>query len=219
VSPRPLLALVACETSGEIRGRLRAAGHHAFSVDLLPAEDGSPYHFTEDALRVIAGHPWDLLIAHPPCRYLAGSGMHWTTRGLRDPKLTDEAVAFALAIWNSGVPKIVLENPVGILTARIGVRPQIVQPYEFGDDASKRTCLWTRGLPPLAKDPTKRFPGRLVKWNGETVERWGNQTDSGQNNLPPSADRWRKRSRTYPGIAQAIVDQWAGNPLAHFLED
>lgn len=211
--------LVACERSGKVRDQFRARGCNAWSCDLLPQEGEGP-HLIEDVLRRLTCCPdnhgrWDMMIAHPPCTYVSGSGWHWTVRGLRDRKLTDEAIRFAEALWDAPIARICIENPVGMLStlSKLGKPTQIVQPYEFGDDASKKTCLWLKGLPPLVKDPAKRFPGRWVEWpkgSGKMVERWSNQTDSGQNKLPPSDDRWMERARTYTGIAEAMADQWCG---------
>ena len=111
------------------------------------------------------------------------------------------------------IPRVAIENPIGCIGTRIRPADQIVQPYDFGDDASKATCLWLKGLSPLR--PTARLAGRIVSdpRTGKTVERWANQTDSGQNRLAPSADRWKLRSTTYPGLAAAMADQW-GDPDA-----
>lgn len=212
--------LVACESSGIVRDAFAALGWDAWSCDLQPSERPGQ-HFTCDVLlRILHApfthQPWDLIIAHPPCTYLSSSGMHWTKRGLRDPQLTADAIAFAEAIWTAPAKRIGIENPIGALStqSRLGEPAQTIQPYEFGEDASKRTCLWLRGLPPLVKDPAQRVSGRLVEWppgSGKMVERWANQTDSGQNKLPPSDDRWKLRSRTYAGIAEAMAEQWT-NP-------
>lgn len=197
--------LIACESSGTVRNAFRELGHDAWSCDLLDADDGSKYHIKGDCLTAIHGYKhWDLLIAHPPCTYLSVSGMHWTTRGLRDPQLTEEALEFAKALFDAPVDKICIENPVSIISSRIRKPDQIIQPYQFGHDASKKTCLWLKGLPLLQH--TEFVPGRDV--GGKT--RWGNQTDSGQNKLPPSKDRWKLRSKTYTGIAKAMADQWGG---------
>jgi hypothetical protein len=142
---------------------------------------------------------WDLMIAHPPCTYLAASGMHWTTRGLRDPKLTEDALLFVQLLLDAPIPRIALENPIGAINTRIRKPDQIIQPWMFGEDASKRTCLWLKGLPPLM--PTDGLPG------GDKARR-ANQTPSGQNKLGPSPDRWKERSRTYQGIANAMAEQW-----------
>jgi len=203
--------LIACEFSGEVRRAFRALGHDAWSCDLPPASDGSAHHIEGDALRAIASDVWDMLIAFPPCTYVCGSGMHWNNRG-RGWERTELAVEFFRSLLNCGVPRIAIENPVGILSTRVRKPDQTIQPYEFGEDASKRTCLWLTGLSTLVKDPAHRFPGRMVEWprgSGRLVERWSNQTDSGQNKLTPSADRWAERSLTYPGIARAMASQWA----------
>lgn len=202
--------LVACEYSGRVREAFRKLGHDAWSCDLLPTEDNSPYHYQCD-VREILGNGWDLLIAHPDCTYLCSSGLHWNSRGaLVDGRprkeLTEEALDFVRCLMAAPIPRIAIENPIGCIGTRIRKATQIIQPYEYGEDASKATCLWLKGLPPLR--PTRRVPGRIVTRNGKKVERWGNQTDSGQNKLPPSADRWKERARTYQGWADAMGAQW-----------
>jgi hypothetical protein len=193
--------LIAYERSGVVREAFRSRGHDAWSCDLAPAMDGSPHHLQGD-VRDHLGDGWDLLIAHPPCTYLCSSGMHWTTRGLRDPQLTEAALAEVRMLMGAPIRHIAIENPVGCISTRIRKPNQIIQPYAFGHDASKRTCLWLKGLPPLT--PTKLVHPRIV--NGRL--RWSNQTDSGQNRLGPSADRWMLRSMTYQGIADAMAEQW-----------
>lgn len=193
--------LVACESSGVVREAFRRRGHDAWSCDLRSADDGSPHHYTMNVLALL-DKGWDLLIAHPPCTYLASSGMHWTARGKRDPALTDEAVTFARTLMDAPIPRRAVENPVGVLSTRVRKPDQIIQPWQFGHDASKATCLWLHGLPRLA--PTHIIEARIV--NGRP--RWGNQTDSGQNRLGPSSDRWRIRSQTYRGVADAMAAQW-----------
>lgn len=193
--------LAACEFSGRVREAFRALGHDAWSCDLLPASDGSLFHFQCDVCEVLK-QGWDMLIAFPPCTYLCSSGMHWTTRGLRDPQLTEDAIQFVRHLLECQIPRVALENPVGAISTRIRKPDQIIQPHQFGEDASKSTCLWLRGLPPLT--PTAHVPPRIV--NGR--KRWGNQTDSGQNKLAPSPTRWADRSETYAGIARAMAIQW-----------
>jgi len=166
-----------------------------------PTQDGIEY-LERDG--VLFGRPenhphWDLMVAHPPCTYLSVSGMHWTTRGLRDPKLTEDALAFVQLLLDAPIKKIALENPVSIISTRIRKPDQIIQPWWFGHDASKKTCLWLKNLPPLV--PTDKLPG-------DNKTRRANQTPSGQNKLGPSADRWKLRSATYQGIADAMVAQW-----------
>jgi len=200
-----LRVLVACEYSGVVRDAFRALGHYALSCDLLASDVEGP-HYQGDVLDVLdAG--WDLMVAHPPCTYLSVSGMHWTARGLRDPRLTEDALAFVQRLMDAPIPRIAVENPVSIISSRIRKPDQIVQPYEYGHDASKKTCLWLKGLPLLR--PTERVEPRVV--NGRA--RWGNQTDSGQNRLGPSEDRWKIRSATFTGIAAAMAAQWGGNAL------
>ena len=171
------------------------------SCDLRPSEQPGPHH--QGDVRELLGQEWDLLIAHPPCTYLSVSGMHWTTRGLRDPKLTEDALDFVRLFMNAPIERIAIENPVSVISSRIRKPDQIIQPYQFGHDASKKTCLWLKGLPLLK--PTQMVEPRIV--NGK--QRWGNQTDSGQNKLPPSKDRWKLRSKTYEGIADAMAAQWS----------
>ena len=192
--------LIACEYSGAVRDAFRAAGHDAMSCDLLPSEVPGP-HYQGD-VRDVLGDGWDLMVAHPPCKYLSVSGMHWTRRGLRDPQLTEDALDFVRLLLAAPIPRIAVENPVSVISTRIRRPGQIIQPWQFGHDASKTTCLWLKNLPAL--QPTQIIEPRIV--NGR--KRWANQTDGGQNRLSPSADRWKRRSATYAGIAGAMADQW-----------
>ncbi len=205
--------LVACECSGIVRKEFRKIGHEAFSCDLLPADDRGEHVIVkdnDDLFKVINTNNWDLLIVHPPCTYLSSSGMHWTTRGLRDKQLTIDALDFAKKLLNVNINKICLENPIGILSTQIRKPDQIIQPYEFGNNASKATCLWLKNLPLLR--PTKYIPPRDIIKGNKIYKRWSNQTDSGQNRLGPSETRAKERATTYLGIAQAMADQW-GNLL------
>lgn len=205
--------LVACEFSGAVREAFRARGHDAWSCDLLPTEiDGQ--HIQGDVRKAL-GWGWDLMIAHPPCTYLSVSGLHWNKRRPERAALTEDALGFVRELLAAPIPRIALENPVGCISSRIRKPDQIVQPYDFGEDASKATCLWLKGLPALK--PTQRRSGRVVAFKGRAVERWANQTDSGQNRLPPSADRWALRSITYPGIAAAFADQWGGEQRSNLF--
>jgi hypothetical protein len=194
--------LIACEFSGTVRDAFLRKGHYALSCDLLPCESSaSGDHYQGNVLDIL-DHGWDLMIAHPPCTYLSVSGMHWTRRGLRDPKLTEDALGFVRALMGAPIERIALENPVSIINSRIRKPDQIIQPWQFGHDASKKTCLWLKNLPPLR--PTSIIEPRIISGR----KRWGNQTDSGQNRLGPSADRWKVRSATYQGIADAMAAQW-----------
>lgn len=193
--------LVACEFSGVVSEAFRALGHDAWSCDLIPQENADYRHYLGD-VRDIMDDGWDLMIAHPPCTYLTSAGMHWTKRGLRDPQLTEDALAFVLELANANIPRIAIENPIGVLSTRWRKPDQIIQPYQFGHDASKATCLWLKNLPVLAA--TEYVEPRIV----DGKKRWSNQTDSGQNKLGPSPDRWKMRSITYAGIANAMAQQW-----------
>lgn len=225
---KPLRVICGCEASGVVREAFRELGHDAWSCDIRPAEDESPYHLQCDVLTVM-NDGFDLGVFHPDCTYLTNSaewaykdadferypgvGYHqWvkpgTLTGVARRAARDAAVAFVKAIWGADIPGLVIENPAGCLTTRFMPPSQYIHPYQFNDDASKKTGLWIRGLPLLV--PTTRYPGRLVEWpvgSGKIVERWGNQTDGGQNKLTPSDDRWVLRSRTYDGIAKAMALQ------------
>jgi hypothetical protein len=194
--------LVACEYSGTVRDAFIAKGHEAVSCDLLPTDKPGP-HYQGDVQDIIKDG-WDLMIAHPPCTYLSVSGMHWTSRGLRDPQLTEDALSFVRLLLGAPIKRIALENPVSVVSSRIRKPDQIINPWQFGHDASKKTCLWLKELPLLK--PTQIVEPRMV--NGKA--RWGNQTNSGQNRLGPSEDRWKIRSETYVGIANAMAEQWGG---------
>ena len=192
--------LVACEYSGTVRDAFLRAGHDALSCDLLPTDAPGP-HYQGD-VRDILADGWDLMIAHPPCTYLCSSGLHWNKRVPGRQALTDEALEFVRLLLDAPVPRIALENPIGCISTQIRRPDQTIQPWQFGHDASKATCLWLQGLPPLV--PTGLIEPRMVAGK----KRWANQTDSGQNRLPPSADRWKIRSETYAGIAAAMANQW-----------
>lgn len=203
--------LIACESSGESRDAFRRLGHDAWSCDLQAADDGSPYHFQCDVRHLFHVFPpfyWDLVIAHPDCTYLCISGLHWNKRVPGRAQKTEDALKFVQWLMGLPVHRYAIENPVGCISTRIRPADQYIQPYEFGEDASKKTGLWLKNLPLLPIDPAKRFAGRRVIWNGKEVERWSNQTDSGNNALSDSADRWKIRSRTYSGIARAFAETW-----------
>lgn len=200
--------LVACECTGAVRDAFLAAGADAWSCDLKPSEAPGP-HIQGDALKVI-GWGWDLMIAHPECRYLSSSGLFRNRGNPERQAKTQAALDFARALLDAPIPFIAIENPVGRLGTAIRPAEQTIQPYEFGHDASKRTCLWLKGLPRLTINPATRHPGRRVTdpRNGKAVERWSNQTDSGQNRLGPSEERSAIRAATYPGIAAAMAREW-----------
>lgn len=192
--------LIACEYSGIVRDAFRILGHDVTSCDLLPTEQPGQ-HYQGDVIDIL-NNDWDMLIGFPPCTYVCSSGLHWNKRIPGRQQKTDEAIEFFKLLLFADIKYIALENPVGCLSTHIRKPDQIIQPYQFGEDASKQTCLWLKNLPLLK--PTKYIEPRIV--NGK--KRWGNQTDSGQNNLPPSEDRWKIRSKTYKGIASAMAEQW-----------
>jgi site-specific DNA-cytosine methylase len=182
--------LVACEFSGVVRRAFAALGHEAWSCDLHEApEDSCLWHIRDDAATVAYEGCWDLLIAHPPCTHLAVSGARWFRE-----KATEQAEAldFVRVLLDAPVARIALENPVSIISSRIRKPDQVIQPWQFGHGETKATCLWLKGLPPLA--PTKVVSGRVAR-----VHR-----------MPPGPNRWRERSRTFPGIAAAMATQWGG---------
>lgn len=190
--------LVACEYSGRVRQAFRDRGFDAWSCDLLPSENENPYHIIDDCLSLL-DQGWELAIFHPPCTYLAVSGLHWTKQNPSRAKKTKKTLHFVQALMSAPISKIAVENPVSCISSRIRKPDQIIQPWWFGEDASKKTCLWLKGLPLLRA--TDRLPG-------DDKTRRANQTPSGQNRLGPSPDRWKERSRTYLGIAKAMASQW-----------
>ena len=180
--------LIACERSGVVRRAFRALGHDAWSCDLAPADDGSPYHLQGDVLPWLLAS-WDLMIAHPPCTHLAVSGARWFKYKQLEQQ---QSLNFVSWLMDAPIPKIAIENPVSIISTRIRKPDQIIQPWQFGHGETKATCLWLKGLAPLR--PTCVVAGREAR-----VHR-----------MPPSPDRARLRSETYAGIAAAMADQWGG---------
>lgn len=197
--------LVGCEFSGRVRDAFIRAGHEAISCDLLPSLAHGP-HIQGDVLKVLH-QDWDLGIFFPPCTYLTSAGLHWNARREGRIQQTEDALSFVSELLGAPIPFIALENPVGCISTRIREPDQIIQPYDFGEDASKATCLWLKGLPLL--QPVRRVTGRYVIQKARFVERWANQTDSGQNKLAPNENRWKDRAETYHGIAEAMADQWS----------
>jgi hypothetical protein len=211
-----------------IREAFRARGHDAWSCDLEQADDLSDFHFRADVLDTLHRGTWHLFIVHPPCTYLTSSGLHWNRRRPGREAQTDAALSFVTQCLRAPVHRICLENPQGCINTRLpwAPWPQYIQPYEFGDDASKKTGLWLIHLPPLR--PTvgsgesgekcriaRRPEGRLINSLSRDLfgfqpiaRRFANQTDSGQNRLGPSPSRAQERARSYPGIAQAMAEQW-----------
>ncbi len=183
--------LVACEYSGRVRDAFRRRGHDAWSCDLLECEGDSRYHLQQPVEPLLADG-WDLMVAHPPCTHLAVSGSRYFHRKQREQA---EALDFVRLLMNAPIERWAIENPVSVISSAIAPPQQIIQPWEFGHGETKATCLWLKNLPRLR--PTHLVEGREAK-----VHR-----------MPPGPDRWKERSRTYQGIANAMADQWGGKPL------
>ena len=193
--------LVACEYSGVVRKAFRAAGHDAWSCDFLPSDDDSEYHIRTNVLNVAYLTPgqFDLMIAHPPCTHLAVSGARWFKDKEEEQK---KAIDFVKELMEAPIGKIAIENPIGILSSKIRKPDQIVHPYWFGDPVSKSTCLWLKNLPKL--QPTNMVEPEWVTFpNGKRQSRWYYETS-----LAKHEDRGHLRSKTFPGFAQAMVEQW-----------
>jgi len=197
--------LIACEYSGRVREAFNAKGHDAWSCDLLPTEIPGNHH-QGDILEII-NDGWDLMIAHPPCTHLAVSGAAHFARKIASGE-QQAALDFVSALLNAPIERIALENPISVISSKIRKPDQIIQPYDFGSDASKRTCLWLKNLPLLRS--TKYVEPRIVITpSGKSAKRWANQCDNyGHDSQPPSPDRWKIRSATYQGIADAMAEQW-----------
>jgi hypothetical protein len=177
--------LIACEFSGVVRDAFETAGHWAMSCDLLPSESPGRHH--QGDIRDVLGQRWDLMIAHPPCTYLAVSGARWFKNRQKEQ---DEALAFVRELLDASIPRIALENPVSVISTRIRRPDQIIHPWMFGYGETKATCLWLKGLPKLI--PTTIVHGRVARVHLES----------------PGSDRWKRRSRTCQGIAEAMAEQW-----------
>lgn len=189
--------LVACEYSGKVREAFRKQGHAAWSCDILPADDASPFHYQGDVLDVLYDG-WDLLIAHPPCTYLTNAGArHLYPKGQLNKErlaLGLDAKAFFMTLYNAPIERICVENPIPSKIYELPPYTQIVQPYEYGHETSKKTCLWLRNLPPLK-------PTNIVE-KTTTTRNAGNWFNKG------GKDRWKQRSETFQGIADAMAQQW-----------
>jgi hypothetical protein len=182
--------LVACEYSGRVRDAFSEMGHYAVSCDLLVSDSPGGIHYQGDVLDIICDG-WDLMIAHPPCTHLAVSGArHFEQK--RQSGVQQEALDFVEKLMLANIPKIAIENPISIISSQIRKPDQIIQPWQFGHGETKATCLWLKGLPKLT--PTEIVDGR----------------ENRVHKMPPSPDRWKKRSATYQGIADAMAAQWGG---------
>lgn len=180
--------LIACEYSGAVRDAFTAKGHDAISCDILPTDSDGP-HIQGD-VRDVLGDGWDMMIAFPPCTHLAVSGARWFKEKQADGR-QDAALDFVRLLMDAPIPRIAIENPVSIISSHIRKPDQTIQPWQFGHGETKRTCLWLKNLPKLT--PTNIVEGREQRiWK-----------------MPPSKDRWKERSKTYQGIADAMAQQWS----------
>jgi len=191
--------LVACEYSGRVRDAFRKHGHDAWSCDLLECEADSQWHY-QCPVEELLHDGWDLMVAHPPCTYLANTGMMWTLKGLRDPQLTEDALSFVRLLMDAPIDRWCIENPVSIISSRIRPCDQIINPWQHGNDEDKKTCLWLKNLPRLK-------PSKIVKSVGSRIHK-----------MPPGPNRWKERSRTFQGIAAAMGDQWGNRELPPVAE-
>ena len=180
--------LIACEYSGRVREAFRLRGHNVTSCDLLPAEDGSQFHYQGDVFDIIK-KGWDLMIAHPPCTHLAVSGARHFAEKRADGR-QQEALDFVRALMYAPIDRIAIENPVSIISSQIRKADQYIQPWQFGHGETKKTGLWLKNLPKLV-------PSNIVEGRADRIHK-----------MPPSPDRWKERSRTYQGIANAMAEQW-----------
>ena len=178
--------LVACEFSGAVRRAFRAHGHDAWSCDLIDAEDGSEFHIKTDVIEVLKNN-WDLLVAFPPCTHLCSSGARWFSKKANEQEM---ALGFVRQIMSAPIERIAIENPVGIISSRIRKPDQIIQPWQFGHGETKATCLWLKNLQKL--NATRIVPGR----------------DTRVHRCSEGPNRWKERSRTLSGIADAMAIQW-----------
>jgi site-specific DNA-cytosine methylase len=198
--------LVACEFSGVVRRAFRALGHDAWSCDLLPSEDDSPFHVVGDVMRIRDGMAgvggWDMLIAHPPCTDLAVSGARHFAAKIADGR-QERALDFVRHLMRANVERVAIENPVSVISSKIRKPDQIVQPWMFGHPENKATCLWLKGLPKL--EETRNVRDAM---SGLTVAQ-----QNRVHHMTPGPNRWRERSRTFEGIALAMAEQWGGNIL------
>ena len=236
---KKLKILVACEESQAVTKELRLLGHNAYSCDLLPCSGSHPeWHFNCDVFSVIknrggklqngkrlnSNKPWDMMIAHPPCTYLAVSGAQWYYHpedknlpgSMRRPHPRypnrandrEEAVDFFVRLWHADIPRIAIENPIGIMSSRLCKPSQIVQPFHFGDQARKTTCLWLKNLPPLEHTNVVGEGERITFKSGKSQPKWYSDAFSKSKS---AEERRTMRSKTFPGMARAMAEQWSQN--------
>lgn len=192
--------LVACEYSGRVREAFRKRGHDAWSCDLLQAEDGGYHHYMCDVEEIAYTRQWDLMIAHPPCTDLAVSGARHFKEKIADGR-QERALNFVGLLLNAPIKKIALENPISVISSKIRKPDQIIQPWMFGHPETKSTCLWLKGLPKLVPNEDAEH----VRMHMESLPK---SERNRVHYMIPGPDRWKERSRTYQGIADAMAEQW-----------
>jgi len=197
--------LIACEYSGAVRDEFIKLGHDAMSCDLLPTDAPGP-HYQGDVFDII-NDGWDMMIAFPPCTHLALSGAAWFEQKIKDGR-QEEGLQFVRDLMNANIPKIAIENPIGIISSRIKKYDQIIQPYYFGDPFQKSTCLWLKGLQPLKRTNVVNC-GEFKEWIDKKTNKKKRQPLWFFEALSQGDLRWKIRSQTFPGIAKAMAEQWS----------
>lgn len=195
--------LVACEFSGIVRDAFRAKGHDAWSCDILPTEANPAWHYQCDVFEVL-DMGWDLIIAHPPCTHLAVSGAAWFEQKRKDGR-QQQGIDFFMKFTDLECPKVAIENPVGIMSTHYRKPDQIIQPYEYGDKREKKTCLWLKNLPKLIPTNIVEPEERVRYKSGNSMPKWYADLWG-----LPKEMRAKERSKTFPGIANAMAEQWGG---------
>lgn len=207
--------LIACEESQEVCKAFRALGHEAYSCDVQEPSGGHPeWHILGDAIPVLQGGQvytmdgqmhdvgrWDLLIAHPPCTHLSISGARWFAEGKKPLSLREEAAAFFMRFANADVPRIAVENPVSVMSTLYRKPDQIIHPWQFGHPTEKTTCLWMKNLPKLKETKNVKEEFLALPKGKRNALHW----------LSPGPERAKLRSKTFPGIARAMAEQWGGD--------
>lgn len=229
---KKLRVLIACEESQAVTKEFRKLGHEAYSCDLLPCSGGHPeWHFQEDIFKVLSREEkFDLMVAHPPCTYITGSGVQWLSHPddknlpfenrRPHPKYPNrrqdmqDSIDFIMRLYQQDIPFIAIENPVGLLSTRWRKADQIIQPWQFGDEATKTTCLWTKNLPELRHTEIVEKGERMIFKSGKSHPKWYADALA---SAKTKQERQTLRSKTFPGIAKAMAEQWSNHILTQDL--